>query len=72
MDDTPLPAPCPPKPDAAGPELAPPGTPPHIAGAPGIMGRTLTVIREPGGSDETPQRRCELLTVVVDHATSQD
>jgi hypothetical protein len=72
MDDTPHPAPSPPQPDAAASELAPPGTPPHIAVAPGILGRTLIVVREPGDTDETYQRRCELLTVLLDHAANQD
>jgi hypothetical protein len=72
MDDTPHPALSPPQPDDAEPEFAPPGTPPHIAVAPGVLGRPLTVIREPGDSDETYQRRCELLAVLLDHAANQD
>jgi len=72
MDDTPHPAPSPPLPNDAASELAPAGTPPHIAVAPGVLGRTLTVIREPGDSDETYARRCELLCVLLDHAASRD
>jgi hypothetical protein len=54
------------------PDLAPHGRPPHIAVAPAVLGRTLTVVREPGDTDESYQRRCELLTVLLEHAANQD
>jgi hypothetical protein len=57
---------------ATPPDLAPPGTPPHIAVAPGVLGRTLTVVREPDDTDEGYQRRCELLAVLLEHAANQD
>ena len=72
MDDTLHSAPSPPKPNGAASELAAPGTPPHIAVATGILGRTLTVVREPRDSDETYRTRCELLTVLLEHAANQD
>ncbi len=49
-------------------ELAPAGTPPHIAVAPGLLDQEHTVVREPGESDERYQSRCELLTVLLDFA----
>jgi hypothetical protein len=54
------------------PELAPAGTPLHIAVAPGVLDQTHTVIREPDDTDESYQRRCELLTVLLDYAANQD
>lgn len=56
------------RPPAPQPELAPPGTPPHIAVAPGALDHAPTVIREPGESDERHQSRCELLAILLDHA----
>ena len=58
-----------PKPDLpAERKLAPPGTPPHISVAPGLLDHEHTVIREPGESDESYQSRCELLRALIDHA----
>jgi hypothetical protein len=48
--------------------LAPPGSPLHIAVAPGMLDQKPTVIREPGESDERYQSRCELLAALLDHA----
>jgi hypothetical protein len=55
-----------PQPSDAEPEPAPPGTPPHIAVAPGLLDHQHTVIREPGENDESYQSRCELLAVLLD------
>ena len=66
MDDTPhqtLP-----RSHDAEPELAPPGTPLHIAVAPGMLDRKQTVVREPGESDERYQSRCDLLAALLDYA----
>jgi hypothetical protein len=49
-------------------ELAPQGTPPHIAVALGLLDQEHAVIREPGESDESYQSRCELLRALIDHA----
>jgi hypothetical protein len=49
-------------------ELAPPGAPPHIAVAPGLLDQEHVVAREPGESDERYQSRCELLAILLDHA----
>ncbi len=64
--------PTPPQPLASEPELAPPGTPPHIAVAPGLLDQQHTVIREPGETDERYQSRCELLAALRDFAAKQD
>jgi hypothetical protein len=50
------------------PDLAPPGTPLHIATAPGLLDRKQTVVREPGESDERYQSRCDLLAALLDYA----
>jgi len=50
------------------PELAPSGSPPHIAVAPRVLDQEHTVVREPGESDERYQSRCELLTILLDFA----
>jgi hypothetical protein len=50
------------------PDLAPPGTPLHIAVAPGLLDRKQTVVREPGESDERYQSRCDLLAALLDYA----
>jgi hypothetical protein len=50
------------------PELAPAGTPPHVAVAPGLLDQAHTVVREPGESAERYRSRCELLAAVLDFA----
>jgi hypothetical protein len=50
------------------PDLAPAGTPLHIAVAPGMLEREQTVVREPGESDERYQSRCDLLAALLDYA----
>ena len=50
------------------PELAPFGTPLHIAVAPGLLDHEHTVDREPGESDERYQSRCDLLAVLLGYA----
>ncbi len=52
------------------PELAPSGTPLHIAVAPGLLDLKHTVVREPDESDERYQSRCDLLDALLDHAKS--
>ena len=54
------------------PELAPAGTPPHIAVAPGLLDREHTVVREPGESDERYRSRCDLLAALLDYARQQN
>ncbi len=54
--------------DETPPDLAPPGTPLHIAVAPGLLDRKQTVVREPGESDERYQSRCDLLAALLDYA----
>jgi hypothetical protein len=49
-------------------DLAPPGTPLHIAVAPGLLDGKQTVVREPGESDERYQSRCDLLAALLDYA----
>jgi hypothetical protein len=49
------------------PELAPSGTPLHVAVAPGLLDEKHTVIREPGESDERYQSRCDLLAALLDY-----
>jgi hypothetical protein len=63
MDDTPhIP------PDAPHPELAPAGTPPHIAVAPGLLDHEHVVIREDDDTDETYQSRCDMVAALLDYA----
>jgi hypothetical protein len=57
---------------SATPELAPAGTPPHIAVVPGLLDQKHTVVREPGETDERYRSRCELLAVLLDFAAKQD
>lgn len=54
------------------PELSPPGTPLHVAVAPGLLDQKHTVIREPGESDERYKSRCELFAALLDYAKQQD
>ena len=68
MDDTPRIAPEAP----AEPGLSPPGTPLHIAVAPGLLEQNHVVTREPGESDERYQSRCELFAALLDYAKRQD
>jgi hypothetical protein len=49
-------------------DLAPAGTPLHIAVAPGVLDRKQTVVREPGESDERYQSRCDLLAALLEYA----
>jgi hypothetical protein len=67
MDDTPHIAP-----DTPHPELAPPGTPPHIAVAPGVLDDQHVVIRDEDDTDESYQSRCELVALMLDYAAKQD
>ena len=53
-------------------ELAPAGTPPHIAVAPGLLEQTHAVVREAGETDERYLARCELFSALVDFAAKQD
>ena len=57
-----------PPPDTPSSRVGPPGSPLHIAVAPGMLDQKHTVIREPGESDERYQSRCELLAALLDHA----
>ena len=66
MDDTPHHA-LPQSHDAE-PELAPPGTPLHIAAAPGMLDAEHTVDREPGESDERYRSRCEMVAALLEYA----
>jgi hypothetical protein len=50
------------------PDVAPPGTPLHIAVAPGMLDREHTVVREPGESDERYRSRCDLFAALLDYA----
>jgi hypothetical protein len=50
------------------PELAPQGSPPHLAVAPGLLDQQHIVVREPGETDERYQSRCDLLASLLDFA----
>jgi hypothetical protein len=67
MDDMPHDAPtlAPPS------ELAPAGTPPHIAVAPGLLDQEHVVIRDADDTDESYQSRCELVALMLDYAARQ-
>jgi hypothetical protein len=47
------------------PELAPAGSPPHIAVAPGLLDQEHVVTREDDDTDEDYEARCRLLTAVL-------
>lgn len=53
-------------------DLAPAGTPPHIAIAPELRGAKPVVVREADESEERYQGRCELLSVFLDFVARQD
>jgi len=55
-------------PPLATPDLAPPGSPLHIAAAPGLLDVEHTVVREPGESDERYQSRCDMVAALLDYA----
>jgi hypothetical protein len=57
--------PTPPQPLASEPELAPPGTPPHIAVAPGLLDQNHVVIRAEDDSDEDYEALCRLLAAAL-------
>ena len=52
-------------------ELAPAGTPLHIAVAPGLLGHEHVVIRDADDTDESYQSRCELVALMLDYAARQ-
>lgn len=60
MDQLP-PSPAP----ARRPELAPPGTPPHVAVAPGLRNQPHGVIRAEDDSDEYYEARGRLLAAAI-------
>jgi hypothetical protein len=47
------------------PELAPPGSPPHIAVAPGLLDQDPVVTREDDETDEDYEARCRLSAAVL-------
>ena len=63
MDDTPHRAA--PRPHDAEPDLAPPGTPPHVAVAPGLLDHQHVVIRADDDTDEDYEAKQLLLDAVL-------
>jgi hypothetical protein len=53
------------------PELAPAGTPPHVAVAPGLLDREHVVIRADDDTDEDTTDKQRLLDTVLDFARKQ-
>jgi len=47
------------------PDLAPPGTPPHVAVAPGLLDREHVVTREDDDTDADYEARCRLLAAAL-------
>jgi hypothetical protein len=58
-------------PVAPEPELAPPGEPPHVAVAPGLLDKEHVVIRSDDDTDEDYQARCDMLVAVLAFAKQQ-
>jgi hypothetical protein len=52
-------------PEASPSELAPPGSAPHIAVAPGVLDREHVLIRAEDDTDEDFERRSQLLAAAV-------
>jgi putative lipase involved disintegration of autophagic bodies len=52
----------------APPDLAPAGTPLHIAVAPGLLDHEHVVIHEDDDTDETYQSRCDMVAALLDYA----
>jgi hypothetical protein len=50
------------------PELAPAGTPLHVAVAPGLLEQEHTLIREPDESDADYESRRQMFAAVLDYA----
>jgi hypothetical protein len=50
------------------PELAPPGAPPHVAVAPGVLDQAHVVIRADDDSDEDYAARCRVFAAALDFA----
>jgi hypothetical protein len=50
------------------PDLAPAGTPLHIAVAPGLLDHEHVVVREDDDTDETYQSRCDMVAALFDYA----
>jgi len=62
-----------PRPRAATPpDLAPAGTPLHVAVAPGLLGRKHTVVRADDDTDEDYERKQRLLDALLAYAKKQD
>lgn len=56
------------RPAAPPPELAPPGAPPHVAVAPGVLDQAHVVIRADDDSDEDYAARCRVFAAALDFA----
>ena len=53
------------EPEVAYSDIAPAGTPPHVAVAPGLLDQKHVVLREDDDTDEDYQARCDLLAAVL-------
>jgi len=53
------------RPSVPEPDLAPPGTPPHVAVAPGLLHQPRVVAREDDDTDADYEARCRLLAAAL-------
>jgi hypothetical protein len=68
MNDTPNPTLSQKQPDDGSSELAPPGTPPHVAVAPGVLDQEHVVIRAADDSDEDYEARRRVFAAALKFA----
>ena len=71
MNDTPHPALSPDRPDGAEADLAPAGTPLHVAVAPGVLDKEHVVIRADDDTDEDYEAKQRLLDAMLAYAKQQ-